>query len=141
MQQQFPFDDGGGPMPKRMRQMEGMQGPMDGGPQMQQQQNQQQQRGPGWAGVSQANDYCQNFVDTGLRPQNYLGGKGLLGSRVEVCHTGLSAVVDLGLLKFARWADTGLQNFVNMGLQPQHYLGGGLLRSRGGFVSAGLKPM
>jgi hypothetical protein len=80
MQQQFPFDEGGGPMPKRMRQMEGMQGPMDGGPQMQQQQqnqqqNQQQQRGPGWAGVSQANDYCQNFVDTGLRPQNYLGGE------------------------------------------------------------------
>ena len=106
-------------MPKRMRQMEGMQGPMDGGPQMQQQQqqqqNQQNQRGPGWAGVSQANDYCQNFVDTGLRPQNYLGGEGLLGSRVEVCHTGLSAVVDLGLLKFARWADTGVAELCEHG--------------------------
>lgn len=72
-QQQFGYNDG--PMQKRMRHADegmapgDMQGPT-GGAQMQQQ---QQQRAPGWAGTI-ANDYCQNFVDTGLRPQNYLGG-------------------------------------------------------------------
>jgi hypothetical protein len=85
MQPPFGFNDGG-PMAKRMRHIDGLmqQGPMQGGmgagqmqqqqDNQQQQQQQQQQRGPGWAGTVAANDYCQNFVDTGLRPQNYLGG-------------------------------------------------------------------
>jgi hypothetical protein len=48
-------------------------------------QQQQQQRGPGWAGTVAANDYCQNFVDTALRPQNYLGGGALAPSMLPCC--------------------------------------------------------
>jgi len=98
MPPQFGFNDMGPPMPKRMRPGPApaaagagggggrgpgmMGGPMGGGGQLQQQQSnnvqqqqqQQQPKGPGW-GVTIANDYCQNFVDTGERPQNFLMGE------------------------------------------------------------------
>lgn len=88
MQPPSGYNDMGPPMAKRMRHMDdmpaggrgagNMAGPMGGGGQLQQQQQQpnqqQQQKGPCWA-VTIANDYCQNFVDTGERPQNFLMGK------------------------------------------------------------------